>query len=275
RAAKAADAAVVFATQWSAESVDLPDMALPDRQDALIAAVAAANPHTTVVLETNGPVRMPWLSKVPAVLQAWYPGIGGGPAIAALLTGAANPSGHLPVTWPVDESQLPRPSFPGLGFKPAQPGEDTVDYDIEGANVGYKWFATRGLKPQYAFGHGLSYTTFGFDGLKVVAEGTGLRATFQVTNTGPREGAAVPQLYVRLPQGHATPIRLVGWQKLALKPGERREVTVVAEPKTLADFDPKTRQWKIAAGRYQVQLARSADDPVQTAEVVLGAATLP
>ncbi|EKQ66102.1 beta-glucosidase [Xanthomonas citri pv. malvacearum str. GSPB1386] len=275
RAAKAADVAIVFATQWAAESVDLPDMRLPDNQDALIETVAKANPKTTVVLETNGPVRMPWAERVPAVLQAWYPGIGGGEAIANLLTGAVNPSGHLPVTWPVDESQLPRPSIPGLGFKPAKPGEDSIDYAIEGANVGYKWFAARKLTPRYPFGHGLSYTQFRMGGLQVDARGSQLTASFEVENTGPREGAAVPQLYLALPDGHATPLRLIGWQKLTLKPGEKRSVQVVAEPKTLADFDAKARRWTIAAGTYRVQLARSASEPVQTAEVTLQAAQLP
>ncbi|WP_434031087.1 beta-glucosidase family protein [[Pseudomonas] boreopolis] len=274
RAARDADAVVVFATQWAAESVDLPDMALPDGQDALIAAVARANPRTTVVLETNGPVRMPWLEQVPAVLQAWYPGIGGGPAIADLLTGKVNPSGHLPVTWPVDESQLPRPSIPGLGFHPEQPGADTVDYAIEGANVGYKWFAAKGLEPRFAFGHGLSYTTFAFSGLQANVDGARLRASFEVANTGDRAGAAVPQLYLRMPSGHATPVRLVGWQKVALEPGERRRVTVEAEPKTQADFDTQARRWKIGAGRYTLELARSADDVVERVEVALPEAVL-
>lgn len=250
-------------------------MQLPDRQDALIDAVAKANPKTTVVLETNGPVRMPWAERVPAVLQTWYPGIGGGEAIANLLTGAVNPSGHLPVTWPVDESQLPRPSIPGLGFKPAKPGEDTIDYAIEGANVGYKWFAARNLTPRYPFGHGLSYTQFRMGGLRVEAANGQLTANFEVENTGQRDGAAVPQLYVTLPNGHATPLRLIGWQKVALKPGEKHTVQVVAEPKTLADFDAKARHWTIAAGTYRVQLARSATDPVESVEVALPAMQLP
>jgi beta-glucosidase len=274
-AAQAADAAIVFATQWAAESVDLPDMTLPDGQDALIAAVAAANPRTTVVLESNGPVRMPWLAQVPAVLQAWYPGIGGGPAIAALLTGKVNPSGHLPVTWPVDESQLPRPSIAGLGFNPAQPGEDLIDYDIEGANVGYKWFAARGLTPQFAFGHGLSYTTFAYQDLQVEVSGTRLRASFEVRNTGQREGATVPQLYLRLPDGHPTPIRLIGWQRLSLAPGEHRRVSIEAEPRTLADYDPQTRRWQINAASYTVQLARAANQPVLSQQVQLQQQLLP
>ena len=268
-AARRADAAIVFATQWAAESVDLPDMILPDHQDTLIAAVAGANRNTTVVLETNGPVRMPWLKHVPAVLQAWYPGIGGGPAIADLLTGKVNPSGHLPVTWPVDESQLPRPSIPGLGFKPKQPGADIIDYSIEGANVGYKWFAAKGLKPQFAFGYGLSYTRFAFSGLQARADGPQLRASFMVANIGQRTGAAVPQLYLRMPSGHTTPIRLIGWRKQELTPGEQRQLTIEADPKLLADFDPQSRQWKIAAGRYTLELAHDANDVDERVEVTL------
>ncbi|KAB7771357.1 beta-glucosidase family protein [Xanthomonas maliensis] len=275
RAAKAADAAIVFATQWAAESVDLPDMQLPDHQDALIAAVAAANTKTTVVLETNGPVRMPWADQVPAVLQAWYPGIGGGEAIANLLTGAVNPSGHLPVTWPIDERQLPRPSIPGLGFKPAKPGKDHIDYHIEGANVGYKWFAAKGLTPRFPFGHGLSYTQFRMADLQVEAGANGrLSARFTVQNTGHRAGATVPQLYVVLPEGHATPLRLIGWQKLTLEPGQTQRVEVIAEPKTLADFDTRARRWQIAGGDYRVRLARSASEPVEEVSVRLPASTL-
>ncbi|XQA71694.1 beta-glucosidase family protein [Xanthomonas sacchari] len=256
--AREADVAIVFATQWSAESVDLPDIALPDKQDALIAGVAKANPKTVVVLETNGPVAMPWLQQVPAVLEAWYPGIRGGEGLARLLLGEVNPSGRLPVTWLRDVSQLPRPSIPGLGFKPAQPAGSNVDYNIEGANVGYRWFAARGLEPVYPFGYGLSYTTFAYSNFKVQADGHRVVASFDVRNTGDREGADVPQLYLRLPQGHHTPIRLVGWDKVLLKPGESRHVSIVAEPKTLADYDPKQRHWHIAAGDYELLLGRSA-----------------
>ena len=260
RLAREADVAIVFATQWAAESVDLPDMRLPDDQDLLIAAVAAANPRSVVVLQTNGPVELPWLDAVPAVLQAWYPGIRGGEAIARLLTGAANPSGHLPVTWPVDVSQLPRPAIPGLGFKPAQAPEDTIDYDIEGANVGYRWFAAEGLTPRYAFGHGLSYTTFAMSGLQVRADGERIVARFEVRNTGGRAGAAVPQLYVHLPDGHPTPLRLAGWDRVELQAGESRELEVELASRLFADYHPEDRSWRIAAGPYTVALGQSAMD---------------
>ncbi|NIJ68953.1 glycoside hydrolase family 3 protein [Xanthomonas sp. 60] len=269
RAAAQADVAIVFATQWSAESVDLPDMKLPDNQDALIAAVARANAKTVVVLETNGPVRMPWLQRVPAVLQAWYPGIRGGEGIAALLTGKANPSGRLPVTWVVDESQLPRPHVPGLGFNPKETPVDTFDFNIEGANVGYKWAALKGLPPTYAFGHGLSYTSFTYDNLTVNVEGQRLVASVQVRNSGARAGADVAQLYLKLPAGSTTPIRLVGFEKVQLQPGEQRTLRIEAEPKTLASFDAQARQWKIAPGTYQIQLGRTAAEPLQSVDVQL------
>ncbi|WP_081318740.1 glycoside hydrolase family 3 C-terminal domain-containing protein [Xanthomonas translucens] len=275
RLARGAEAVIVFATQWSAESVDLPDITLPGKQDALIAAMAKANPRAVVVLETNGPVAMPWLQQVPAVLEAWYPGIRGGEALARLLLGDVNPSGRLPVTWLRDVAQLPRPSIPGLGFKPAQPAGSNVDYAIEGANVGYRWFAARGLEPLYAFGHGLSYTRFDYANLSVQMDGSCVIASFDVRNSGPREGADVPQLYLRLPQGHHTPIRLVGWDKLTLKPGETRRVSIVAEPKTLADYDPAQRQWRIAAGDYELVLGRSATQAAASAPLRLAESVLP
>lgn len=269
RAAAAADVAIVFATQWSAESVDLPHMQLPDNQDKLIAGVAKANPKTVVVLETNGPVELPWLQQVPAILQAWYPGIRGGEAIAALLTGKVNPSGRLPVTWPVDASQLPRPHVNGLGFNPKQKPDDTIDYNIEGANVGYKWFAAKGLTPQFAFGHGLSYTQFQYDNLSYTAMGQRLVATVDVRNTGKVAGADVAQLYLKMPEGSTTPIRLIGFQKVTLQPGESRRIRIEAEPKAMASFDTADKQWKIAEGRYELQLSRSANEPLQTSPMVL------
>ncbi len=269
RAAAAADVAIVFATQWSAESVDLPHMKLPDNQDTLIAGVAKANPKTVVVLETNGPVELPWLQQVPAILQAWYPGIRGGEAIAALLTGKVNPSGRLPVTWPVDASQLPRPHVNGLGFNPKQKPDDTIDYNIEGANVGYKWFAAKGLTPQFAFGHGLSYTQFQYDNLTYTAMGQRLVATVDVRNTGKVAGADVAQLYLKMPEGSTTPIRLIGFQKVTLQPGESRRIRIEAEPKAMASFDTRDKQWKIAEGRYELQLSRSANEPLQSSPMVL------
>jgi beta-glucosidase len=254
--------AVVFVEQWAAESFDAPHLALPGNQDALVEAVAKANPHTIVVLENNGPVAVPWLDHVGAVLEAWYPGAGGGEAIARLLYGEVDPAGRLPVSWPRDESQLPRPIIPGaglasIGLTPqGQPAQD-VDYDIEGADVGYRWYQRKNLEPLFPFGYGLSYTHFDYSGFAPhVAKGK-LTASFTVTNHGSRAGVDVPQLYVTLP-GSNEVRRLAGWCRVDLKPGQSVHLTVTADPRLLVDFDGKSQHWQQAAGDYQLQLGHSA-----------------
>ncbi|MEP6896917.1 MAG: beta-glucosidase [Rhodanobacter sp.] len=256
------EVAVVFVEQWAAESFDLPDMTLPDHQDALVAAVVKANPRTIVVLETNGPVKMPWLAQSGAVLEAWYPGAAGGEAITRLLFGEVAPSGRLPVTWPRDESQLPRPVIPGagldvLGLPPQGQAADAVDYHIEGADVGYRWFQRRGIEPLFPFGYGLTYTHFGYDKLSSRFERGQLVVAFDVVNRGKRTGIDVPQLYVTLPGGKRTR-RLAGWSRITLKPGETRHVEITAAPRLLADYDEARRQWQRPAGSYRLQLGHSA-----------------
>jgi beta-glucosidase len=254
--AKNADVAIVFATQWMIEGEDVPDLTLPNGQDGLIAAVAAANPHTVVVLETGGPVLMPWLGKVGAVVEAWYPGAKGGEAIADLLFGDINPSGRLPVTFPVAASQLPRPEIPGFYAPDGAPFD--VDYTIEGADVGYRWFARKGLKPLFPFGFGLSFTRFDYSDL-TVAGGDTLTVAFDVHNAGGRPGDDVPQLYLTDAAGKPR-FRLIGWKRLTLQPGETAHVTLKADPRLLADFDAAAHGWRIDAGRYRVALGASASD---------------
>ena len=280
-AAKAADVAIVFATKFSTEAEDQKDLALDGGQDALIDKVASANPRTVVVLETGNPVAMPWLGKVPAVLSAWYSGQRGADAIADIIAGRVNPSGRLPVTFPASVAQLPNPKLPGADLPPPST-EDKIRYGVntnsppfsisypEGSDTGYRWFDRTGQKPLFAFGHGLSYTTFRYSGLKVKG-GRTLRASFTVTNTGSREGADVPQLYVTLP-GKAR--RLVGWDKPVLKPGESRKITVMADPRLLADFDMPSQRWVVKPGTVKVELARSATEPVLSAQVTLSAQKL-
>ncbi len=260
RAAREADVAIVFATQWAAESYDNPTMQLPDDQDAVIAAVAAANPRTVVVLQTNGPVTMPWLESTAAVLQAWYPGARGGTAIARLLYGEVSPQGRLPVSWPRDESQLPRPWIEGAGYQSKAPPMDVVNYDIEGANVGYRWFAQQKTTPLFAFGFGLGYTTFAYDALRVERDGAQLRVFADVANTGTRDGRDVVQAYLHLPDTAATPLRLIGWQTVQLAPGERRRVAIDVDPRLLASWDVAAGGWRIAAGRYEVSVGGSSAD---------------
>ncbi|MCW3848308.1 glycoside hydrolase family 3 C-terminal domain-containing protein [Sphingomonas sp. LB-2] len=258
-AAKDADVAIVFATQWTTESYDVPDLTLPHGQDALIAAVAAANPKTVVVLETGGPVTMPWLGQVSAVLEAWYAGNRGGPAIANLLTGRVNPSGRLAVSFPVSEAQLPRPSLTGWGTSADRPSN--YDHPIplpyaEGADVGYRWYARKGLTPLFPFGHGLSYTSFAYSDLEVRG-GRTLEVSFTVCNTGERTGADVPQVYLTSIAGSPEP-RLIGFDKVRLAPGETRRVTVTADPRLLAHFDEKGHRWRVAGGSYGVAVGASS-----------------
>jgi beta-glucosidase len=256
RVASQADVALVFATQWVGEALDAESLALPDRQDTLVASVAGANPRTVVVLETGGPVAMPWLDKVPAVLEAWYPGTSGGEAIANVLFGAVNPSGHLPATFPASEQQLPRPKLDG---DPRNPDlQFAVDYH-EGAAVGYKWFDLKGYKPLFPFGHGLSYTTFSYSGLSGQVRDGRLHVRFKVTNTGNLAGKDVPQVYVSPLAGKwEAPKRLAGWDKVLLQPGESKEVEVTVEPRVLGMFDEKSRTWRIAKGKVRLTLAENA-----------------
>ena len=271
-AAKTADVTIVFATQWMAEGADVPDLSLPGGQDALIAAVTTANPKTIVVLETGGPVLMPWLNRTGAVMEAWYGGVRGGDAIAATLFGDSNPSGRLPVTFPASLDQLPRPALPYAGMIDRDFAAGTaagtrypIDYDIEGADVGYRWFARKNATPLFPFGFGLSYTQFQSGPMKVTG-GAQPNATVTIRNTGTRAGSDVAQLYlVSTPAGRT--LRLAGFTKVAVQPGTAANVTVQIEPRILADS--KGGRWTMPAGRYGFALGRSATDlgPVVTIEL--------
>ncbi|KRB44479.1 MAG: glycoside hydrolase family 3 protein [Phenylobacterium sp.] len=258
-AAKQAEVAIVFAEQWQTEIQDAPNLSLPDGQDALIAAVAAANPRTIVVLQTGNPVLMPWLSNVGAVLEVWYPGQRGGEAIANILFGKVNPSGKLPISFPQSEAQLPRPKIPGSELKFVLFGGNDPLFSVpypEGSEVGYRGFEARGQKPLFPFGHGLSYTHFTYGGLKV-AGGETLKVSFTLTNAGAREGMEVAQVYAT-PPGQQR--RLIGWKKVALKPGETRKVEVSADPRLLAEYDVKAPGWRVSAGDYAVAVGASSAD---------------
>ncbi|WCT79580.1 beta-glucosidase family protein [Novosphingobium humi] len=258
--AKKADVAIIFATKWSTEGQDHADFSLPNGQDALIAAVAAANPHTIVVLETGNPVDMPWLDKVPAVIEAWYGGSRGGDAIASVLFGETNPSGRLPITFPARAAQLPRPVVDGywdmetdfMGNPPTPDTKLLANYNIEGSDVGYRWFARKGEKALFPFGHGLSYTSFAADGLSV----KGLSASFTVKNTGARAGAYVAQLYLTARGGEARQ-RLAGFARVELKAGEAKPVTLTIDPRILADWTAKG--WSIKGGTYSFALGQDAE----------------
>ncbi|HEY1149043.1 MAG TPA: glycoside hydrolase family 3 C-terminal domain-containing protein [Pseudoduganella sp.] len=254
--ARESEVAIVFATQWTGEGLDAPNLALTGNQDQVIAAVAAANPNTIVVLETGGPVTMPWLPKVPAVLEAWYPGSSGGEAIASVLFGEVNPSGHLPATFPASEAQLPRPVLDG--YPEVADKRFDIDYH-EGAAVGYKWFDLKGYQPLFPFGHGLSYTDFELSGLEATVRNGALQASFTVKNIGRRAGKEVAQVYVS--PVHAkweAPKRLAGFQKVEVQAGAAARTSITIDPRILADYDSATKTWRVAAGEYQLILAADA-----------------
>ncbi len=279
RAAKAArdvDVTVVFAEQFRREGRDLTSLTLPDKQDALIEAVAAANRKTVVVLETGGPVVMPWLGKVPAVVQAWYAGNRGGKAIARVLSGEVNPSGRLPVTFPSSETQIPNPVLPGQALIDAAGGGGADVRDLpkdqhklvlefpEGADVGYRWYVKKRFEPLYPFGYGLSYTSFATSALKV----SGMTASFSVRNTGERAGANVSQLYLVSKTGKPER-RLVGFQRVELAPGGKKSVSLTIDPRLLAEW--KDGSWSLPGGAYGFALGESAERLGPTVKVNLSA----
>lgn len=266
-AAKDADVAIVFAYQWESEGVDLPDLALPDNQNALIEQVAAANPHTIVVLESGTAVTMPWLDKVSGVVEAWYAGSRGADAVANVLFGAVNPTAKLPMTFPRSVADLPHPK---LIMPPDKSGRDAVSHQVltqptfsvkydEGLKVGYKWYDAEKKPVLFPFGFGLSYTTYRYSGLKL-GEGDRNSVTFTVTNTGQRPGTEIAQVYAALPAAaQEPPKRLVGWSRVALQPGESREVTVKIDPKYLSIYDEQ-QGWKMVPGDYTFLVGGSSSD---------------
>ena len=267
------DVVLVFANQWTAESIDVPNLSLPDNQDALVEAVAKANTKTVVVLQTGGPVLMPWLGNVGAAVEAWYPGTQGGEAIARVLFGEVNPSGHLPATFPASESQLPRPVLDG--YPEVRNARFTVDYN-EGAAVGYKWFDLKGHKPLFPFGHGLSYSEFAFSNLKADVKKGLINASFTVKNTGALAGKEVAQIYVApVSATWESPKRLGGFHKVDLKAGGSKTVNVIVDPRLVGMYESASKTWKIAKGDYKVILAADATDVNATRVTVhLDAATL-
>jgi len=257
------------------EGRDRPDLALPDNQNQLVSAVAAANPRTTVVLKTGGPVVMPWLDQTPAVLEVWYPGEEDGNAVADLLLGNANPSGKLPVTFPKAEADAPARTpqqWPGVN--------GTATYS-EGLEVGYRCNDAHNITPLFPFGYGLSYTSFALRNLSVLsksisakeAAGSPVNISVDVTNTGSRSGADVVQVYVAAPAAAGEPPRqLKAFAKVALKPGETRHVSVTLDPRAFSVWDNDAKQWVVVPGEYSVLVGDSSRDlPLKVQLQVTGA----
>jgi beta-glucosidase len=264
-----ADVAVVFVTQHNSEGYD-GSLELTGGQDALITAVTKANPKTIVVIESGGAVLMPWAQQVPVILEAFYPGIRGGAAIARILTGKVNPSGHLPISFPASAEQLAHPTLPGLGLPNETPAAITYD---EGAALGYKWYDVKGLKPLFAFGHGLSYTGFALSNLTAQADGREVRLSFSIKNVGKRTGKGVAQVYVAPADwkkaGWEAPKRLGAFTKAELKPGQIKRVELSVDPRLLATYEAAGNNWRIKAGKYLVSLGDASDAQMQSVEVTL------
>ena len=272
KTAAGADAVVMFVDQYQTEGADAPNLSLPDGEDRLVERVAEANPHTIVVLETGGPGLMPWLDRTAAVISAWYPGEQGGEAIADLLTGVADPSGRLPVTWPA--SDPPSPSTAPRGAARGAAGDPVVRYDAS-PSFGYRALAESRERPLFPFGYGLSYTTFRLGDLTAWAKGAAVTAALDVTNAGGRPGAAIPELYVTGPAGSGVGLRVAGWDRLDLAPGETRRVEIAVDPRLLATFDEAARRWRIAPGVYEFSAGFDAERRELAAKVMLDAGDLP
>jgi beta-glucosidase len=266
--ARDADVAVVWARVFESEQRDRASLTLPNDQDQLIAAVAAANPRTVVVLGCAGPVLMPWLDQVPAVVDAYYAGQEQGAAIADVLFGDVNPSGKLPLTFPRSESQVPV----------ANPVHQAHEKDIvhgEGVFVGYRAYDQHGLAPLFPFGHGLSYTTFAYNNLWLSAAtlvaGQQLTVSVDMTNTGRRAGQEVVQLYVRGLAASVVrpPKELKDFAKISLAPGETRTVSLTIDWASLAYWDVTQHAWVAEAGTFEVLIGSSSRDIRARAEFQL------
>jgi beta-glucosidase len=252
--AATSNVAIVFADKYEAERTDLSDISLSSDQNNLISQVASVNPRTIVVLNTGSAVTMPWLSNVAGVFEAWYPGQEDGRAIAALLYGDVNPSGHLPVSFPT-----------GLGQVPAHttqqwPGSNGKVMYSEGLQVGYRWYSAQQLTPLFPFGFGLSYTKFSYHNL-TVTPGSNNSATVsvQVTNTGTRTGAALPQVYVTQPAGAGEPpLSLQGFKQVSLAPGTTATVSFTLPSHAFSHYDTASNAFVITPGTYTVRVGSSA-----------------
>lgn len=263
------DLAVVFVAQPDSEGSD-GRLELEGNQDALVSAVATANPRTIVVIESGGAVFMPWLARVPAVLEAFYPGIRGGAAIARVLTGKVNPSGHLPLSFPASSDQLAHPVLPGLGKPNDTPAQITYD---EGAAIGYKWYDRKAYQPLFAFGHGLSYTNFALSHLTAHRAGRAIRVRFLIRNSGKREGKGVGQVYIAPADwrtaGWEAPKRLGAFAKAALRPGQTKAIDVMIDPRLLAIYEEAGDKWHIRAATYRLMLGQASDALTESVKVTL------
>ena len=269
-AARQADVAVVFANDAQGEGMDRYSLSLPGDQNQLIDAVAAANRNTVVVLNTGGPVLMPWLHSVSSVLEAWYPGQQFGPAIAAVLFGDASPGGRLPVTFPANENQGPAAANPPNTYPGDASGNESYD---EGLDVGYRFYDATGQRPLFPFGYGLSYESFRVSGLHAVYnpfKGDAF-VLARVTNTSRSSGPTTVELFLQSPAAaQEPPKQLKGYTNVDLRPGQSRLVLFRLTPSDLAYYNTTAGRWTVAPGRYTVLLGTSSTELDHTASFEVG-----
>jgi len=251
KVAAAADVAIVFASTFSSEGSDRPNLFLDKPQDELIGSVSAAQSNVIVVAKTPGAVLMPWIHKVPAILCALMPGQEYGNAIASILVGDVNPSGKLPVTFPMTQQQIPtntQQQYPGIN--------NQADY-TEGLLVGYRWYDAHNIKPLFPFGHGLSYTTFNYSQIKATA----FQVSVTVGNTGSRSGAEVAQLYLGYPASAGEPPKVLrAFEKISLEPGEYKEIILPLSNRDLSIWDVTKQNWKLIRGKFNIYVGSSSRD---------------
>jgi beta-glucosidase len=273
KAARAAVTAIVFVSTDEGEGADRPDLELPGNQDQIVSTVARANPRTIVILNTGGPVLMPWINEVRGLIEAWYPGQEDGNAIAAVLFGDVNPAGKLPLTFPATATAIPTAT-------PEQwPGVNGTSVYSEKLEVGYRWYDATATRPLFPFGCGLSYTTFKLNHLTVTpgSVGTGsdqnVTATVDVTNTGHRLGAEVIEAYVQQPAANGEPPRqLSAFAKVLLKPGETKPVQLVLGPRSFSIYDAAEHKWTSPAGTYRIMVGTCSRDLPLHSDIRVGAA---
>ncbi len=249
------DVAIVVVAQPAGEDFgDLTSLNLanPSNQNELVEAVAAANHHTVVILENGNPVLMPWKDKVAAIVEAWFPGQGGGRAIANVLFGNVNPSAKLPLTFPVRDRDTPTWGQDGtLARDPVY---------AEKLKIGYRWYDAEKIKPLFEFGYGLSYTHFSYSDLSVKSDAdNAMTVSFTVKNDGAVAGAEVPQIYLGINDKDEPPMRLAGWEKVNLRPGESRQIIVEVSPRLQSIWDIANNDWKWISGSRVYVGASSRD----------------
>jgi beta-glucosidase len=266
-AAKSADVVLLMVGNKDSEGKDRKTIALPGDQDALVEKVAGANPRTVVVLKSGGAVLMPWIDRVPSLLEAWYPGEEDGNVVADLLFGDANPSGKLPLTFPKSAEQVPAATpeqYPGVNL--------TATYS-EKLQVGYRWYDANTVAPLFPFGFGLSYTSFEIKNLTVTPPAGADRpagVAVDVTNAGQREGAEVVQVYVSAPASAGEPPKqLKGFAKVALKPGETRKVSITLDPRAFSIWDANANRWIVVSGQHKILAGNSSGNLPLQAQVAI------